>query len=97
MQKRKIEGKLKQTRKIDGKYSAVVTIVNHYTGEVLEEGEPLIVFRAKDKNARAVIQYYRKICEASGSPQEFLKLIDSTLKNFERFAADHPERMKRPD
>lgn len=90
-------------RRIDAKYDARVNdsgrveIVNRATGEVLPEDEPLIVFRAKDKTVRPLIGQYRDLCRESGSPRAHIDRIDSTLRTFEQFAADFPDRMKTPD
>lgn len=90
-------------RRIDAKYDARandagrVEIVNRATGEVLPEDEPLIVFRAKDSTTRNLINHYRELCMEHGSPRAHIDRIDSTLRTFEQFAADFPDRMKTPD
>lgn len=85
-------------RRIDAKYHIENDqIVKTTTGEVLPEDEPLILFRGKDSLLRRLMAFYGDLCRSHGSPQEMLDLVDQSLYGFEKFAEEHPERMKVPD
>ena len=90
------------TREIDGKFyidaKALrdLEIVSRTTGAPIPEDEPLFLLRARDKFALMALYEYRAVCEGGGCTPEHLAGIGRTLRLFERFASDQPERMKEP-
>jgi hypothetical protein len=58
----------------DNKYGKVT--LEHGT---VGEDEPVVVFRARDELLPKVLQFYKELCEAEGSPQRHLELIDQTM------------------
>jgi hypothetical protein len=101
---------MKALLEIDPKYSAqsirqlgdddsittVVQIVKTKTGEPIPPEEPLMLFRARDRNALEMLRYYREICVGDGCVPEHLAGIDNRIQAFRDFAAGYPERMKQP-
>lgn len=61
----------------DGKYGMVTT--EH--GDI-PDGEPVIVFRARDALTPALLDSYYALCKAAGSPQRHLDLIEATRLTF---------------
>lgn len=68
-------------------------IVNVKTNKLIPYNEPIIIFRAKDKNAALAIAYYKKLC----SNDEHKNAVNQRLHDFVEFAHNHPELMKEPD
>ncbi len=71
-------------------------IVNLVSGQEIPEDEPLLLLRARDKNALPLIVYYREVCRDQGCNDLHLAGIAQIINEFERFQSDHPERMKEP-
>ncbi len=73
-------------------------LVNRHTGEAIPHDEPVFVFRARDKFAAEVIDYYLGILAVNPDvPLAHGDAVLRRLKDFQRFAEAHPERMKVPD
>ncbi len=68
-------------------------IFNRASGEVIPDDEPIMIFRARDKNAALMIAYYKKLC----IDQHHKNVVNKRLHDFVDFAHAHPERMKEPD
>jgi len=68
-------------------------IVNRQSGEAIPDDEPVMIFRARDKNAAPMIAYYRKLC----SNQQHKEIVGERLHHFVDFIHEHPDRMKEPD
>lgn len=68
-------------------------IVNRVSGEVIPDDEPVMIFRARDKNAAPMIAYYAKLC----SDPEHKAIVKERLHHFVDFIHEHPDRMKEPD
>ena len=68
-------------------------IFNRTTGENIPENEPVMILRAKDKNAAMAIAYYKKLC----SNKNHAKIIKGRLHDFVEFSHNYPEKMKEPD
>ncbi|MDP2901783.1 MAG: hypothetical protein Q8N96_01545 [Methylovulum sp.] len=68
-------------------------IVNRSSGEIIPDDEPVMIFRARDKNAAFVISYYAKIC----ADEKHQAAVKSRLHDFVDFAHQNPEKMKEPD
>lgn len=71
-------------------------IVKASTGVPIPEDEPLILFRARDRNALAMLEAYREICEADQCTPEHIAGIRYTYNAFREFRNNQPERMKQP-
>lgn len=82
-------------RKQEPKYTVNVhgRIVNRSTGTVIPNDEPVMIFRAQDKRAVPALWAYCRAC-TDPAHQEVIK---ARIAEFERFEAEHPERMKEPD
>jgi len=65
-------------------------------GTAIPEDEPLILFRARDRNAIKMLYHYRQICLADGCNEFHLVGIDNRIEAFEKFRDEHPDRMKQP-
>lgn len=68
-------------------------IVNRSTGVAIPDDEPVIIFRAQDRNAADAISAYLCVCK----DPDHRAVVKSRLLDFNAFAAAHPERMKEPD
>jgi hypothetical protein len=62
---------------VDTKYGKVTT--EH--GEFFD-GEPVIVFRARDGLTVILLDIYEALCENAGSPEHHLDLIEETQNRF---------------
>lgn len=68
-------------------------IMNRASGEVIPIDEPVFVFRARDRIALGVLNFYR----SQVPPGEHRQAITKRMDDFEEFAEQNPERMKEPD
>lgn len=68
-------------------------IINRRSGEAIPDDEPVMIFRARDKNAAPMISYYAKLC----SDPQHQAIVKERLHDFVDFIHTHPERMKEPD
>ena len=68
-------------------------IANRKSGEVIPDDEPVMIFRARDKNAAPMIAFYRKLC----ADQHHAEIVKQRLHDFVDFIHEHPHRMKEPD
>jgi hypothetical protein len=67
-------------------------LINRVSGEVIPDDEPVMFFRARDIYAVQTIEFYMTLIQ-----NEFhQKVVSERVEDFERFATDHPERMKEP-
>jgi len=73
--------------------SAHGKIINRHSGEEIPEDEPIMIFRARDKNAAPMIAYYMKLCR----DEQHKAIVKQRLHHFVDFIHAHPERMKEPD
>jgi hypothetical protein len=71
-------------------------IIKTPNGEILLEDEPLFLLRARDNLALDGLREYRQTCIEAGCIDYQLEGIDERILAFEKFAIDHPERMKQP-
>ena len=72
----------------DGKH-----IFNRQSLEIIPDDEPVMIFRARDKNAAPMIAFYAKLCR----DEQHRAIVKERLHHFVDFIHDHPERMKEPD
>lgn len=68
-------------------------IINRETEAAIPDDEPIMIFRARDTHAATAIAFYSNICH---DPQH-RAIVNQRFVEFQRFAAEHPERMKEPD
>lgn len=68
-------------------------LANRDSGQVIPDDEPVMIFRARDKNAAPMIAYYAKLC----ADEHHKKVVKKRLHDFVDFIHAHPERMKEPD
>jgi hypothetical protein len=71
-------------------------VVKKSNGEILPLDEPKLLFRARDWLALPALRHYRELAVADGCNDYLLGLLDENIADFERFANEHPERMKQP-
>lgn len=86
---------------IDPKYAIEIrngdpVIVKAATGEAIPDDEPLILFRSRDRHARRMLHYYRDLCCQDACTEFHMRGITTRIEAFEKFAEEHPERMKQP-
>jgi len=67
-------------------------VANRVTGEVIPDDEPIILFRARDWHAIAVLERYRFLV----SDEHHQRAVDLALQDFRTFKEKHPDRMKEP-
>ena len=66
--------------------------VNRVSGEAIPGDEPVILFRARDRKALAVLRFYLEQAEDPHHQQA----IKDRISEFEAFQREHPDRMKEP-
>jgi hypothetical protein len=76
----------------DRKYGRVTT--EH--GDIPDD-EPVIVFRGRDPEAPAMLEFYLGRCAGHGSPQRHLDLVGQARDLIAQWQRDHPDRVKQPD
>jgi hypothetical protein len=78
----------------ESKFAAVDgRLVNRATGVPIPDDEPVFVLRAKDRRALAALRAYRDC----GLTEAHAQAVSAQIRQFERFATEHPERMTEPD
>lgn len=77
---------------VDGKYGKVA--LEHGS---IGEDEPVVVFRARDKNLPALLAHYMQLCTQTGSPDRHLTLIASSYRAIREWQDNNPEAVKVPD
>jgi hypothetical protein len=68
-------------------------IFNRVSGEAIPDDEPVMIFRARDKNAAPMIVHYIKLC----ADEHHREIVAARLYDFIEFMHAYPERMKEPD
>ena len=86
---------------IDSKYSIVVragrpVIVHTSDLSELPEGEPLCLFRGRDRLFLPALLVYSGLCVESGCSWEHIDGVIALLRRFEAFARKNPDRMRLP-
>lgn len=71
-------------------------IIKTSNGDPIPHDEPLLILRARDRLAIPILKIYQELAKVDGCNDWFLGEQDVTLKQFEDFAREHPERMKQP-
>jgi hypothetical protein len=77
---------------LDSKYGRVYT-----ERGMIGDKEPVIIFRAQDRLAPAVIDYYRQLCQANGAGDDHLAAIDRASQAFGTWRSSHLGQVKLPD
>jgi len=84
-------------RVIDRKYHIEgEQIIKSTNGVAIPEGEPLILFRGRDRLALPMLRAYREICVQDGCTQYHIDALDQVIADFEAFAVGSPQAMKQP-
>lgn len=73
---------------VDGK------LFNRQSDEQIPDDEPVFILRARDRHAAELLNQYRLLVL---SPTDHWRAVSIRLEQFQRWAKDHPERMKEPD
>jgi hypothetical protein len=68
-------------------------LFNRASGEFIPTDEPVFIFRARDELAIKALDHYRELCGES----EHSAAVYGRMRDFEKFAVAHRERMKVPD
>lgn len=71
-------------------------LINRKSGERIPSDEPVFVFRARDVYAAYVLRCYLGMITDRVSAEHQLA-VSKRIADFENFALDNPERMKKPD
>lgn len=66
--------------------------VNRVSGEAIPDDEPVIIFRARDHHALAVLAYYQSLA----GDDHHRRAIQDRIDEFSAYQIAHPERMKEP-
>jgi len=69
-------------------------IYNRASGEFIPDDEPVMIFRARDN---VFTTYLTKYLENFPVDSDHYKAVKHRLDQFQKFALEHPERMKYPD
>ena len=83
-------------RQIDPKYRIEGDEILNMSGVPIPEDEPLILFRAHDRHALAMLHFYRELCKKDGCTDFHMRGIDNRIDAFGEFADIHPDRMRQP-
>lgn len=87
---------IKTTKTQDPKFYIANGRLVGQSGEVPED-EPLFILRGRDMNAVRLLDLYRELCQNNGADKKHLEAVQMRIKAFQKFANEHPERMKVPD
>lgn len=83
-------------RKIDSKFHIENDqIIKTSSGQAIPEDEPCFLIRARDYLALPLLRHYRRLCVDDGCT-DFQIAGNDAIEEFERFSAEHHERMKQP-
>lgn len=84
-------------RVIDPKYHIEdEQIIKTSNGESVPDDEPMILFRASDRLALAMLHIYRVLNQIDGCSDHQINEVNAMLYRFLDFSVKHPERMKQP-
>jgi hypothetical protein len=78
-------------RQIDEKHSIDGDrIIKTATQEEIPDAEPVILFRARDRLALPMLEFYRSLCADDGATDYQLQSMDRMIEKFEKYAAENP-------
>ena len=83
-------------RQIDGKYKNSGDITK-LDGTPIPVDEPLILFRGKDKLLLPLLEHYKELCAANGSPTALLEILQERMDIIKDWQAANPDKLKIPD
>ena len=66
--------------------------INRVSGEAIPDDEPVMIFRARDRHALAVLAFYRGLV----ADEHHKQAVDDRILEFTSFAEAHAGRMKEP-
>ncbi|MDB5816971.1 MAG: hypothetical protein JWQ11_611, partial [Rhizobacter sp.] len=73
-------------------------LVNRASGHAIPDDEPVFILRASDVFAEEAIRRYRIAMQDAGSMSTaHLDAVEARERDFNRYLAEHPDRMKVPD
>lgn len=70
-------------------------LVNRASGQVIPDDEPVFILRARDVHAFELLRCYLGMVDDGQAAHR--DAVRARIKDFQMFALDYPERMKRPD
>jgi hypothetical protein len=76
----------------DRKYGKVTT--EH--GDIPDD-EPVIVFRARDRNVPAMLDFYMQLCDENGSPARHIELVEGSKRQIVAWQTDNRGEVRTPD
>lgn len=68
-------------------------LVNRDTAKVIPADEPVLVLRAQDKNAPALLRFYKKMCKDGNHK----KVIQLRINQFVEWQRANKDKVKEPD
>lgn len=71
-------------------------IFNSATGEQIPLDEPIFLFRARDRHAVTVLEFYTELVDGPDD-EEHREAVRLRVEEFYSFRYNHPDRMKQPD
>lgn len=78
-------------KNIDEKYSIDgERIIKTLTGEEIPDGEPVILYRGRDRLALPMLEFYRALCVDDGATEYQLESMDRMINKFRKFAEENP-------
>lgn len=84
----------------EGTTHTIARLVNRASGKPIPEDEPVFILRGQDRVAsQGIADYGRALERYDGAirPMPIEHDVWTRYEEFERFAVNHPERMKTPD
>lgn len=66
--------------------------INRVSGEPIPDDEPVIIFRARDRHAVEVLNFYWKMA----TDDHHREAINDRIEEFLAYQQAHPERLKEP-
>jgi hypothetical protein len=66
--------------------------INRVSGEAIPDNEPVILFRARDRHAVELLNFYWKLA----TDEHHREAISDRIEEFLAYRAAHPERVKEP-
>lgn len=83
-------------RNLGEKFAVVGYVYKRSNGERIPDDEPVFLLRARDHLALATLVDYRRRSLVDGCNDYHFEHLDKDIEAFQRFALEHPERMKQP-
>lgn len=83
-------------RQIDSKYKTNGDLTRS-DGTPIPADEPLMLFRSTDKLFPEMLEYYRQLCAAAGSPDDHLSSLDESIAKVRQWQEANPDKVDTPD